>query len=113
MLRWATNLTPAEALVEPARARPCTIAAVLCSQVAHLESVIRPNAALEHGDRPEDLQWKILTATLVFLMQLGFAMIDSGMCRQVLCLDVACVGSPRLVNCVCSELLSSNASRLY
>ena len=36
-----------------------------------------------HGQRPGDVLWKLMTSTLVFLMQLGFAMIESGMCRQV------------------------------
>ena len=38
---------------------------------------------IAHGGRPEDVQWKLLSSTFVFLMQLGFAMIESGMCRQV------------------------------
>ena len=38
---------------------------------------------IEHGGRPSDVQWKLLSSNFVFLMQFGFAMIESGMCRQV------------------------------
>ena len=38
---------------------------------------------VEHGGRPGDVQWKLLVAAFVFLMQLGFAMIEAGSCRQV------------------------------
>ena len=29
-----------------------------------------------------DTDWLILTSTIVFLMQLGFAMLEAGMCRE-------------------------------
>ena len=41
-------------------------------------SLIKGERALPHGSRPSDVQWKLITSAFVFLMQLGFAMIESG-----------------------------------
>ena len=43
---------------------------------------------LDHGGRPEDVAWKLLCSTFVFFMQLGFAMVESGMSTSQRHLDV-------------------------
>ena len=59
--------------------------AVLRYELHELHHVVYDSArhSLPHGGRPGDIQWKLLSSTFVFLMQLGFAMIESGMCREV------------------------------
>ena len=37
----------------------------------------------EPEEGPNDVEWKLVASTFVFFMQLGFAMVESGMCRQV------------------------------
>lgn len=56
--------------------------AALRSEVADLRAD-RQLGASAHEDVPQDVAWKLLTSTFVFLMQLGFAMIEAGMSRQV------------------------------
>ena len=39
-----------------------------------------PQLDMDH--RHLDTSWLLSTSTIVFLMQLGFAMLEAGMCRQ-------------------------------
>ena len=60
--------------------------AQLTEQAAALASLQHdPQAATlaKAGVTPADVEWKVLTSAFVFMMQLGFAMVESGMCRQV------------------------------
>ena len=59
----------------------------LTQRVAYLEAELNGQGeltapALEVDHKHLDNSWLLLTSAIVFLMQLGFAMLESGMCRQ-------------------------------
>jgi len=59
--------------------------AVLTERVAYLEAELNGQVtapALDSDHKHLDTSWLLLTSAIVFLMQLGFAMLESGMCRQ-------------------------------
>ena len=51
--------------------------------LASLQHDLQAATLAKAGVTPADVEWKVLTSAFVFMMQLGFAMVESGMCRQV------------------------------
>lgn len=84
---WAQDAVPApEAAAQAVAQATDTTAAAAASTVdavkaAVKEAVASPNVAL-------DTVWVLLTAFLVFFMNLGFAMVESGLCRAKNCVNI-------------------------
>ena len=78
--------TPGEEL-HSRRALQSTIE-LLEQRVATLENELMADAGIKaapaiiSAERHLDTSWLLITSSLVFLMQLGFAMLEGGMCRQ-------------------------------
>ena len=53
--------------------------------------------------RTDDALWTLVSSTLLFLMQLGFAMVESGMCRQV---NVISTYAKNILDFACGSLVA-------
>ena len=59
--------------------------ASLEERIALLEAQLQGSVnapILDRDHKHLDTSWLIITSTIVFLMQLGFAMLEAGMCRE-------------------------------
>jgi hypothetical protein len=73
----------AQAMVSDLEARLAALEAQLASMTMN-EAKAFKSLQIDEKQAGHDINtsWLILTSTLVFLMQLGFAMLECGMCRQ-------------------------------